>query len=438
MKGKFRSFFAATLISRIFGYGRDLAIAHFIGGGYWADLYFASFRLANFLRNLVGEGGLYAAYTPVYSSLLGKNETDAKKFAHAYGSALALALVLLVTIGILAARPLTGVLLMGFSSDAEKILWATKLTRILLPFLLCVTMAAWAQATIQSHNRFFLSGLSPILASLAIILFLLWAGPRGWIPENLIVGLAWATTLGGLAQYLVQLPQLTGLVGFGGLEQFRSSHPELKRSLALLGPYAATFSLDQLNAVISTFLASFTEPGSITALYNSSRLIQLPLGLVGVGTLVTSLPELSRFVDQGRREQIRDQLARQKERILLLLIPAVLALIFLGPFIIRLLYLHGRFDKHALRLTADVLALSAPSLLFYSLQKVYLGLFYAHRDTKSLIWSSLLSVLVNAFAGVLTIKTLGARGIALAASLSSLTGLITMAALTAKRGYLRN
>ena len=439
MKGKFQAFFAATFISRIFGYARDLAIAHFVGGGYWADLYFAGFRLANFLRNFVGEGGLYAAYTPVYAALLGRNKDSATKFAHAYAGKLTLVLVGLVVAGIIAARPLTGVLLMGFSSDPEKIFWAVKLTRILLPFLLFVTLAAWAQATIQAHDKFFLSSLSPIFASFSIVVFLLWAGrdDPGAPSEALIIGLAWATTIGGLAQYLVLLPQLLSLIGFHGVKSLWEKHPELKHSLALRGPYAVTFSLDQINSIVNIFFATFAEQGSISALYNSSRLIQLPLGLIGVGTLVTSLPELSRLVDQGQIRHLREEMARQRKRIFAFQVPAVLVFIFLGHWIIRLLYFHGRFDERALDLTSGVLAFSAPSLLFYSLQKAYLGLFYAHRDTKSLMWTSALSVTFSIVISALAVGPLGAKGIALAATLSSLIGLGAMSFLASKRGYLK-
>jgi putative peptidoglycan lipid II flippase len=137
----FRAFFAATAISRALGYFRDLAIAHFIGGGALADLYFASFRLANFGRRLIGEGGLYAAYTPVYASILAKDPESARVFARAYASRLIAALAVVLGLGYLFLGPLTRFALLGYAGDPEKMAWAFRLTAILLPFLAFVVLA---------------------------------------------------------------------------------------------------------------------------------------------------------------------------------------------------------------------------------------------------------------------------------------------------------
>ncbi|MBI4370024.1 MAG: murein biosynthesis integral membrane protein MurJ [Elusimicrobia bacterium] len=424
------------MISRVLGYARDLSIAYVVGGGSAADVYFASFRVANFLRNLVGEGGLYAAYTPVYSSLSAKDPEDAKNFAHAYAGKLLAALVLIVFMGIIWAAPLSRLLLKGFETDPMRMAWIVDLTKVLMPFLLFVAMAAWAQATLQAHGKFFFSSLSPSLASLAIIVFLHWPGVQSWDLKKLLLGMAWATTIGGALQYVVQLPQLLALIGFHGAKSFWEKHAELKRSLGLLITYMMTFPLDQINSFVATFFGAFGEPGSVSALYNSSRLVQLPLGMIGVGSLITSLPALSRMVGQGQKEALRDNVREQFRRILALEIPIVLVFIIFGHGIIRLLYRHGQFDARALNLTAAVLAASAPSLIFYSLQKVYLGLFYAHQDTKSLVWSSAAQLAVGIASCALAIWRWGTPGIGAAMTLSSIAGFLVMRRLAQRRRYL--
>ncbi|MBI4668962.1 MAG: murein biosynthesis integral membrane protein MurJ [Elusimicrobia bacterium] len=432
---KFAKFFSGTLISRVFGYARDLAIAHFVGGGGWADLYFATYRLANIFRNLVGEGGLYAAYTPVYSPLLAKDKDDAAKFAHAYAGKLFLILFFLVVMGLVFAKQFTSIMLLGFSDEPIRMSLAVHLTKILLPFLLFIALAAWAQATVQANGKFFFSSFSPAFASLAIIFYLLYPRPHTLDPISLIIGLAWATTLGGLFQYLVLLPQLLASIGYRGIRSLWDRHPELMKSAALFGPYFLTFSLDQINSFIGTFFGSFAQPGAIAALYNSSRLIQLPLGLIGVGSLVTSLPELSQMVAAGEREAVQSALKRQIRRVLIFQIPAMAVFVFFGSWIIRLLYFHGQFDTYALKLTSNVLAVTAPSLLFYSLQKICLSLFYAHKDTKSLILTSAVSLGINAGLCAVLVRIFGAVGIGAAAAISSFFGLAAMAVLAKRKNY---
>ncbi|MBI4064382.1 MAG: murein biosynthesis integral membrane protein MurJ [Elusimicrobia bacterium] len=437
MDSKFSRFFSATLISRVFGYLRDLCIAHFVGGGALADIYFASFRLANLLRGLVGEGGLYAAYTPVYSPILAKDKYDAGRFAYAYIARLALVLAVAIGLGIEFAGPLTRLLLWGFTDDPQKIALAARLTAILLPFLLFITLAAWAQATIQAGGKFFWSGLSPIFLSAAIIIYLLLSSINRYGPSSsLIIGLAWATTAGGFLQFAALIPQLIPSVGYPTIPKMTRSHPQLKGSFVLFLPYVFTFGFDQINALVGTFFGSFAESGTIAALYNSSRLIQLPLGLIGVGSLVTALPDLSRQASAGDSSQISGLIRNQMKRVLTFQLPILAFFLLFAPFIIRLLYFHGEFSWAAFHLTQKLLRITAPSLLFFSLQKVYLSLFYAHQDTKSLIWASFAQLAANILICAVAVRFWGAAGIGLAATVSSLLGLAIMSYLAKKKQWL--
>jgi len=434
----FRIFFTATMLSRGFGYLRDLSIAHFVGGGYWADLYFASFRLANIFRRLIGEGGLYAAYTPIYAAILAKDPDSAKQFAHAYAGRLLIALVVLIGLGMLFIRPLTGFFLMGFTMDPIQMDWAVRLTAVLLPFLAFVAMAAWAQATLQAHGKYFLSSLAPAATSITIILFLVMFESRSVLdpmPE-LILGLAFATTLGGLLQYTVLMPQTIMTIGFGGIKSLWAPHPELKKSFVLFLPYVFTFSIDSVNSFLDTFFGAFAGPGAIAALYNSSRLIQLPLGLVGVGSLVATLPTFSKLASQADKTKLLAGLKKQRKIVLMLCIPAMLIFMIGAPWIIKLLYFHGKFDAHAWQLTSSVLRAASPSLLFYSLQKLYLSVFYANQGTKSPMMVSAAQLVIMAAGSLALMPSLGAVGIALAGSAASLVGFVSMLVIIRKKGFL--
>lgn len=415
---------------------RDLAIAHYVGGGYWADLYFASFRVANVLRRLVGEGGLYAAYTPVYSALLAKDAQSAREFAHAYVGKLYLTLIVILSLCLVFIEPITTFLLFGYADDPEKLNWAIKLTAILLPFLAFVVLGAWAQATLQAHGRFFLSSLSPIFASLAVILYLVSAHDGTMEPSYLLIGLAWATTVGGLLQYVMLLPTLMATIGYHGFSCLWKGHPELKKSFKLFLPYMTTFSVDQVNSMVDVFFGSFAGPGAISALYNTSRLIQLPLGLVGVGSLVTTLPSFSKMAATADKEKMLEALRKQRRTVLLLCVPAALALAFGAPWIVKLLYFHGRFDESAFELTKRTLIAASPSLLFYSLQKLYLSVFYANHDTRSPVLISLTQLAVAAGTAALLVGRLGPVGIALGGTFASLSGFLVMLALIKRNRYL--
>lgn len=438
MLKRFRSFAAATLLARLFGYARDLLIAHFVGGGQWADIYFAGFRLANLARRLVGEGGLYAAYTPIYASLLVKNEKNANTFALDYGKALACGASLLVILGIMFAHPLTTLLLPGFRADAKLIELTAMTTRTLFPFLLFVALAAWVQATLQANGKFFLSSLSPAAASLTIIAYLLTGARFSASFENhaaILMGLAWATVLGGLLQFLIQIPQFVKTTDLPRPHNLWQGHPELKKSFMLLGPYLIIFSLEQISSLVDTFFGSLAGAGAIAALYNASRIVQMPVGLVGIGALVTTLPEFSQMIQMGKHDELRRALKRNRNFILALQIPTVLICMAAAYPIIKLLYFHGRFDESALKLTGSVLTAAAPSMLFYSLQKLYVSLFYAHHDVKSVSLISGLQLGVNIIGCALLIRVFGAPGIALMSSLASLCGLLFMVALAKTKKY---
>jgi|GEM_PF-6806171 len=434
MRKHFNTFLVATTISRAIGYIRDLMIAHFIGGGYWADIYYGSFRLANFFRRLVGEGGLYAAYTPLYSKLLIKDKDRANHFAQSYGILLAGVLTVAVAIGLFFIGPLARILLPGFAKDPEKLAYAVSLSRVLLPFLLFISIAAWSQATLQANGKFFLSSLSPAFAAIPIILFLFFTHHTS--PANLIYGMAIATTIGAIAQWLIQMPQLARTVPFSRDTMF-SMHEDIKKSLLLFGPYILTFSIDQVNNFIDIFFGTFAETGAITALNNSYRLIQLPIGLIGVGSLVSSLPALSQMASRNEKAGMQLELAAQKKKILLFTAPAALIFMVFAKPIIGLLYHHGRFSDEAFAITVNTLIFSAPSLLFYSLQKIYLAIFYAHHDTRSPMINSMIQMIINVIGCATLVKTMGVAGIALTSSVASLVGLILLSAIVHKKGYLR-
>ncbi|MFC1520846.1 murein biosynthesis integral membrane protein MurJ [Elusimicrobiota bacterium] len=438
MEKYFRNFLTATTLSRALGYARDLCIAHFVGGGPMADVYFAAFRLANFFRKFVGEGGLYAGYTPVYSSLLAADKDNAKKFALAYGNILLLALSIIVIIAVLFTKPIVWLCVPGFRDLPDSMALAIKSTKILFPFLLFIAMAAWNQATIQSHGKFFLSSLAPMCASIAIIAYLFITNVTG---PDLLIGLAMATTLGGLLQWVFLRPQTAKVleIPFSLIPPKEStlSHPDLKKSFLLLGPYAFTFALEQVNSFIDTFFGSIAGSGAITALYNSSHLIQLPLGLIGVGTLVTSLPTFSKMVTRNDKAALLEAFAKKRKFILMTIVPACLLFMLAASPIVNLLYYHGKFSHDAFLLTSMTLTAMAPSLLFYSLQKLYLTLFYANKDTKGPMTASAIQLTVNIVGCSLIVGHLGAVGIALISSLGSLVGLLSLAAIAAKKEYLK-
>ncbi len=395
---------AAVLLSRVTGLVREVAFATFFGAGFSYDAYVAAFRVPNLFRDLLGEGALSSAFVTTFSQQQSRNGAAAAfRLSNLLATVLTPFVGVLCLIGAVFAPQIVDLMFPGFSEIPGKRELTVHLARIMIPFLLFISLAAKAMGALNARGRFAVpSSASAVfnLVSVGLGLALgFWAGPRlGFEP---IVGMAIGTLLGGCAQYVVQIPSLRR-EGLRYEFVFDLSDPALRQVLRLMAPAILGAAAVQVNVVVnSNFASQITGPGGevingpVAWLSYSFRFMQLPLGLFGVAIASATLPAISRSAAAGRMDEFRDMLARSLSLVFLLTIPAAVGLIVLSEPLVGLIYQRGRFNAFDTHQTAIALSFYCVGLAGYSAVKLLTPAFYALDEVRAPVVASLLSIGVN-------------------------------------------
>jgi putative peptidoglycan lipid II flippase len=420
-----------TALSRVAGFLRDLLIAAALGAGPVADAFFVSLKLANLLRRLFAEGAFNAAFVPLFSRLAEEDGlARARRFAGEVLAVMALALLAVVALGELAMPGLVRVIASGFAPGSLQYRLAVELGRLTFPYLLLISLAALVGGMLQAGHRFAAAAFAPVLLNLVLIAVLLASRAVGEEAARL---LAMGVTLAGLVQ-LFWVGVAAARAGMAPLPAPPRLSPEMRRLLLLTAPGIVGIGVVQLNLLLSSWFATHLPAGTVAYLFYADRLVQLPLGIVGVALGTALLPTLSRAVRQG--EAAHDVLNRALELALLLGLPAAAGLCLLAEPIITVLFQRGAFGPEAARATAEVLACLALGVPAHVLSKVLAPGFYAREDTGTPVRVAVLALLVNAAAATVLIGPLGHVGVALAMALSSWTNALGLAWLLRRRRVL--
>lgn len=403
---------AATFLSRILGFVRDAFIAAVLGTGPGADAFIVAFRIPNLWRRLVAEGALTVAFIP---ALLETAARDGRRAAFSMAASalrrLGLFLCGFAGLGVLFAPALVAVLAPGLAQRPEAFDAAARLTRIMLPYLPLVGMAAVCMALLQAEERFAAPALAPVCLNIAMIGAALWlAGPMGSPAAALAAG----ALLGGGLQLALQLGA-SGRMGFSPLAG-RGESFGLGRIAARTVPAAVGASVLHINLVTGTWLASFLPEGRVAALYFADRLVQFPLGLAGAALATAALPRLSRDAAAGRWE---DFLANGRFALRLavfITLPAAAGLAVLREPIVALLFARGAFDASAVRETAAPLLGFAGGLPAFAGLRVVLAAGFARGDSRTAFRTGLFGMGLHLGLGLLWLKPFGHAGIAWAIS----------------------
>lgn len=407
-----------TMFSRILGYFRDMMVAWFFGGGLFADAFYAALRIPNLFRRLLGEGALSASFVPVFSEYVTtKDKEETKNLFNVVFTVLILALLVVTSAGIILAPQITELVTWGFKKNPEKLALTVSLTRLMFPFLLFICLAAFLFSVLNSLKHFFIPAVSPAFLSVSEIGFILGIAPL-LIVENQVKGLAVAVVVGGLLQFLVQIPAIKKN-GFSFKPVFNFSHPGLKQIFLLMLPAMWGISIDQVNAFVDTICASFLVEGSVTALYYSNRLMQLPLALFGIAVASVSLPLMSSSVSKKDIHEMKNTLSFAIKISSLAILPAMAGLIILGRPMIKFLFEHGKFDSFATSLTTSALFFYSLGLLAFSYVKIFAGGFYSMKETKIPVKIATICMVLNIILNIKLMEILGVGGLALATAVSS-------------------
>jgi putative peptidoglycan lipid II flippase len=405
-----------VLLSRISGFVRDTLTAALLGAGPMADAFFVSFKLANFLRRMFGEGAFNAGFVPVLARTIeAEGEEVGRHFARQAFSVLAVGLLGVVLVVELIMPWFIRALAPGFVPGSLRFDAAISLTRIAFPYILFICLVALVGGVLNSIGRFAAAASVQILLNLILIAFLLAVTATGGDPAH---ALAWGVAVAGV----VQLAWVLVAAARAGMPmRFVRPRitPRIRRLGALVFPGALGAGVAQMNLLINTWFASTLPEGAPSYLFYADRLNQLPLGVVGVALGTALLPLLSRQLQAGAVEEAGHALSRAIETALLLTLPAAVALIVVAQPIVRVLFERGAFDAADTVATAGALAAFSAGLPAYVLSKVLAPAFFAREDTRTPVRVAVLCVLANIGLIVLLIGPLAHVGIALATAISN-------------------
>lgn len=395
---------AGIFLSRIAGFVRERAMAHYLGASPAAGAFRAAMRIPNFLQNLLGEGVLSASFIPTYAKLLAQEQPAlASAVARTIGTLLALATALLAAIGVTAAAPLVDLLAPGFSGDTREL--TIDLVRVLFPGVALLVMSAWCLGVLNSHRQFFLSYVSPVLWNAAIIAAAIWGGHSVGAERSaeLALIIAWGAVLGSAAQLAVQLPAVWRRLG-GLRPALAVGEPAVHTTLRTFVPVVLGRGSVQLSAYLDQVLSSYLGPAIVAAIGYAQILALLPVSLFGMAVSAAALPELSTTaaaasaggkVPAEIAAALRAQLARSLRQVVFLVVPSAVAFAMIGESLIALLFQTGRFGAEDTRLVWMLLAGAALGLPASTQGRLLASSFYALGDARPPLRAALLRLALS-------------------------------------------
>ncbi|EKF74483.1 MviN family membrane protein [Alcanivorax hongdengensis A-11-3] len=407
-----------TMLSRVLGLVRDVVIARMLGASAGADAFFVALKIPNFMRRLFAEGAFNQAFVPVLSEYRSQGSLAATKLlVDRVAGTLGGVLVLVTLLGVLAAPGFIWLFAPGFGDDPHKRALAVEMLRLTFPYLLFIALTAFAGGILNTWNRFAVPAFTPVLLNLSLIGCALFLTPY-FADDRMAVALAWGVLIAGVVQLLFQLPFLARL-NLLPVPRMAWQDPGVRKIMRLMAPALFGASVYQLNSLINTILASLLQTGSVTWLYYTDRLIELPLGIfaVAIGTVI--LPSLSKKHAEASTEAFSRTLDWAIRLVLLIGLPAALALLALAEPLLSTLFQYGEFSAFDVTMTAASLRAYSAGLLAAMLIKVLAPGFYARQDTRSPVRIGILAMVANMALGATLVWRWHHVGLAGAMALSA-------------------
>ncbi|MDK9687674.1 murein biosynthesis integral membrane protein MurJ [Halomonas sp. LC1] len=407
---------AMTMLSRVMGLVRDVVVATFLGAGNGSDAFFVAFKIPNFLRRLFAEGAFNQAFVPVLSEYsTQRTKQEIRELLNAVAGSLTALLALITALAMLGAPWLVWLFAPGFGRDPEKLALTADMLRLTFPYLLLISLTAFSGSVLNTWNRFAVPAFTPVLLNISLIGAALLLMP---LMEETAMALAWGVLIAGAAQLAFQVPFLLRL-GLLPTPWPNFAHEGVKRILKLMVPALFGVSVSQINLLLDTVLASLLAAGSVSWLYYSDRLVELPLGVFGVAIGTIILPALSKRHAEQSTEHFSAMLDWAIRVVLLLGVPAALALAILAePFLITLFH-YGAMTDNDIQMAAMSLRAYAFGLVAFMLIKVLAPGFFARQDTKTPVKVGIIAMVANMVFNLLLIWPLAHAGLALATALSA-------------------
>ena len=428
-----------TMLSRIMGLARDVVFARVIGADAFADVFFVAFKIPNFFRRLFAEGAFAQAFVPVLGEYREQGSQAAVRgLIDRVSGTLGLTLLLFTLVIVLAAPVMAAIFAPSwFMDDPLKFAAATDMLRITFPYLLFISMTGVAGGILNSYDRFAVPAFTPILLNISLICAALFAAP---LFEQPAFALAWGVLIAGIVQLVFQLPFLHRIHMLP--QPIIDWHDSgVRKILILMGPAIFGVSVSQINLLLDTMLATFLPTGSVSWLYYSDRLSELPLGVFGVAVATVILPNLSRHHASESTKEYSQTLDWALKMILIVAVPAAVALTLLAePILVTLFYYGDVMTTRDMAMAALSLRAYAIGLIAFMLIKVLAPGFFARQDMRTPVRIGVIAMVTNMVLNVLFVLPLhfywqiGHVGLASATSVSAFLNAILLFWFLRKQG----
>ncbi|MFA6414116.1 MAG: murein biosynthesis integral membrane protein MurJ [Syntrophales bacterium] len=420
----------ATMLSRIFGFIRDMVVAGIFGAGLVTDAFFVAFRIPNLLRRLLAEGSLTVSFVPVFTEYLKqRSREEALELANVVFTALSVVLVIVSIAGVLFSPFIVAIIAPGFVKSPDQYELTVLLTRFMFPYIFFISLVALCMGILNSLRHFAAPALSPVILNISMILATLLLKDLFGEP---IYALAVGVMIGGVLQLAMQWPFLIKM-GVRLKPDFQFRHPGLKRIGLLMMPAAFGAAIYQINVFIGTILASLLPKGSVSYLYYADRIVELPLGVFAIAVGTAALPSFSDQVARGEFEDFKKTISFSLRLILFITVPATVALVALRIPILSVLFQRGAFDAASTIQTADALLYYTLGLWAFSLIRIIVSAFYSLQDTKAPMKAAIVALIVNVACSVILMSPMKHGGLALATSIASAVNVIMLGIILKKR-----
>ena len=385
-------FSAMTLLSRLAGFARDVLQASLFGASAAMDAFVIAYRIPNYLRRIFAEGSFSSAFVPAYSTLKEQGDREAvREFLDHVAGALCAVVLVVAALGMLAAPWIAAAFAPGALDQPGQIDTIAAMLRVTFPYLVFISMTALAGAVLNSHGKFGLAAVTPVLHNVAMIAAMLALAPLFDVKP---MALAWGVLLAGALQFLLLWPAL-GRIGARPRFRVDFRHPAVRKVGALMLPTLFSSSVAQLNLIVGTIFASLLVTGSQTWLYSADRLSEFPLGLFGVAIGTVILPHLSSRHAAGDGDGYARAIDWGLRMVMLAGVPAGVGLLMLAEPLASAMFQRGAFTAEDAKMTGLALSATAIAVPAFMLTKVLLAAFYSRQDTRTPMRAAVITVFIN-------------------------------------------
>ena len=424
-----------TFISRVAGLIRDIFTTNLLGASIFHDIFVVVLKIPNVFRKFFAEGAFSQAFIPIYSEYLGsKDDKDGQNFLNALFGILLLALFIFTALALLFAPIFILIFAPGFYFDIQKQDLAISLLRIMFPYLALISLVAFAAGIQNSHNKFSIPAITPLIFNLSLIGSAWLVAPKIDIP---VMALAWGVLLAGFLQLLFQIAPLATIKKIP-VPKIDFQNPGVKKFFVLIFPAILAGGIAQINLLIDTIFASLLITGSPTWLYVSDRLIQFPMGIFAIAIGTVLLPSLSKAYSQKEVQAYTEKLEHAFKLVFFLAIPSLIGLALFASPLLSTIFQRGAFLWNDVQQASLSLIGFSFGLPFFMAMKVLVPAFFSRQNTKTPMLIAFLSLLINVFLNYLLAFYfgLGHLGLAIASSISAMVSVIILSLILKRDGLI--